>query len=190
MRCACGPRGICRGRRRSRSTGATRPSTQRDRALGQDERAADRIAHHRARRCCGTPGGAGAAAARPPLNAAVDQPPETRATKMNSSRSRRNAQHHAPGFCAAAADRRRVRRLQAVERALGGLPFGAVGRELGSPAARPSAAPSRSCLPNALTMPTFSSVLRASDRASASGRTARAPCPAGSCSSSRRRDRC
>ena len=40
-----------------------------------------------------------------------------------------SAQHHAPGFV-----RRRpigrMRRLQAVERALGRLPFGAVGREL------------------------------------------------------------
>ena len=54
-----------------------------------------------------------------------------------------------------------------------------------------SSRPSRSCLPNALARCRRSAASwRAWDRSSATCRTARAPCRAGSCSSSRRRGRC
>ena len=68
-----------------------------------------------------------------PVDDAVEQPPEGAGDEDDEEDEQKQAQHHAPGFRAApgpSAGRRRVRRLQAVERALRGLPFRAVGREL------------------------------------------------------------
>ena len=112
--------------RRSRRTAAARPSAIVTRALGQHERAADRIAHHlhAARRHLAA--AAPAAARSRPSTIPSTSRQNARATMttrtMNSSEPQ---QHQAPGFLAAAG----VRRLQAVERALRRLPFGAVRRD-------------------------------------------------------------
>ena len=78
---------------------------------------------------------------------------------------------------------------QAVERPLRRLAFGLSGASWMT-CCHACAAPSRSCLPNALDDADVQERLGVLGSSSANGRTARAPCPAGSCSSRRRRDRC
>ena len=93
-----------------------------------------------------------------PFDDAVDQPPERARDEDREDERTATSQHHAPGFwrrarrCAGCAD------LQRVERALGGLAFRAVRAEIWITCCHAFVAPSRSCLPNALTMPMFSSV--------------------------------
>ena len=107
MRCAgvdALRRDTCRGRRSSRSRHAARPSTSVDRALGHDEGAADRIAHHlhaargRAARRAAAPAASGPRRRRP-------RAARTRAATNDDQDDEQqdDAQHHAPGFCAGAA---------------------------------------------------------------------------------------
>ena len=143
--------------RRSRSSTLLASVGERHRAVGHDERAADRIAHHldaalrhAARRRAAVP--------RTPSMMPSTQPPERARDEQDETRraeDSRSIRHPASGRAAG----RGMRRPQAVERALGRLAFGTVGRELRSTCCHACCAPSRSCLPNACTMPTFSSVL-------------------------------
>ena len=101
-----------------------------------------------ARRACGTSRPRRAAGRSTPSTMPSTRRQNARATKMTRTMNRTS--RAASGTRLLRAPPRRMRRLQAVERALGGLPFGAVRRERRPPAATPASAPSRSCLPNAL----------------------------------------
>ena len=145
--------------RRSRSSTLARSVDQRDGALGEDEGAADRIAHHlhAARGRCRAPA---RRRAGHPFDDAVDEPPD-RAGHEHDEQDRAGSarEHHAPGFCAAAAGVARMRRLETCRaRAWRPGPSGLSGASWMT-CCHACGAPSRSCLPNALTMPTFSSVL-------------------------------
>ena len=160
----------------------SRPSTSVSARSGSDERAAHRIAHHlhAARRHLALPRGG-----RPltPSTMPSTSRQNARATKMIRTMKSTSAAASRTGLLCA--DAGGCAERQAVERALRRLAFRAVGRDLRRPAARPASAPSRSCLPNAL------HDADVQQRLGVLGielqrviELRRAPCPAGSCSSS------
>src|SRR5882724_3698492 len=126
----------------------------RERVIGQDERAADRIAHHldapRRHPAAAAPGPAAHA-----LDDAINEAPEGARDDDAEDDEERKAQHHqAPGFLVtpACADvRLSIARFAA-------CPSGPSGASA-TTWRHADSAPSRSCLPNAFTMPTLSSVL-------------------------------
>src|SRR5262249_26618684 len=136
--------------RRGAEEPGTRPFAERQRALFHDERAAHRIAHHldtarrvhaRARRL---------AARR--FDDVVDDAPERARDDDEQDDEKENPDHYGPGFEFGCADcRLSSARLPA-------CPSGLSGASL-IPCCHACDAPSRSCLPNARTIPTFSSVL-------------------------------
>ena len=185
-------------RRRSGScVAAARPSrsTRVLRSVGQRRRARSgttkvphtgsrTIVHAAARRTSGC----GAARSAPAMTPSTSRQ-NARATKTMRMTSRTSAQHHAPGFCGAPAGRDARTagcRARAWPPALPGCPARAR-----RPAATPAARRRDPACRTPCTMPRFSSVLACfGSSLQRVRRTARAPCRAGSCSSSRRRDRC
>ena len=155
-RCSCrvGAVLIAAGRR-SRRTARARPSTSDTARSGSDERAAHRIARHR--HAAARAHAAGAAARwRLPMKLSTRRQ-NMRATMMMRTRSEDEAQPSSRAAAAAAAGPDAPTagcRARASRPALPDCPVRCL-----ITCCHASDAPCRSCLPNAFTMPTFSSVL-------------------------------
>src|SRR4029079_12103920 len=121
--------------------------------IGQHEGAADRIAHHRYAACRHLASAAPRGAAYPGGDAVNETPEGARDENAEHDEQRQPHQHQTPGFLPtpAWAD---VRLSSA---RFAAWPSGASGA-IAITCFHAASAPSRSCLPNALTMPTFNSV--------------------------------
>ena len=124
----------------------------RDRALADDEGAADRIAFHRH-----------AVHRRPPwrrrthaFDDAVDDPPERAGDDGDQDEQEDLPQHHSGSVTTGSRGSPGMRRFQAVDRALGRLALGAASGAILSACCQACSAPARSCLPKARTNPRFS----------------------------------
>src|SRR3954467_11201355 len=127
---------------------------QRDGAVREHERAADRIADHRdaairnpARGRC----------ARCRLNDAVEHPPECPRDDDREDDEEEQAYHYAPGFRSPAGATDGCADCTLSSARFAAWPSGLSGASFNT-SCHAFTAPSRSCFPNALTMPTLSSV--------------------------------